>query len=80
MLFDLFHAGRLEVSGRTLYLAKAALPEPVIESDRIRWVFREPIGVETPGPNSKLREVLQYRDRVELEIWPWASVVVRFEE
>ena len=62
-----------------MYLAKAAFPEPIREADRIRWVFREPIGVETPGPNSQLREVLQYRDRVELTIWPWANVVVRFE-
>jgi hypothetical protein len=76
----LFHGGTLEVGGRTLYLARPVLPDPVRESDRIRWVFREPIGVETPGPNSKLREVLQYRDRVELTVWPWAQVVVRFEE
>jgi len=80
MLFDLFHGGTLEVGGRTLFLARPVLPEPVRELDRIRWVFREPIGIETLGPNSKLREVLQYRDRVELQIWPWAQVVVRFTE
>jgi hypothetical protein len=80
MLYDLFHEGTLEVGGRTLYLDRPALPVPVKESDSIRWVFKEPIGIETPGPNSKLREVRQYRDRVEFTIWPWADVTVRIEE
>jgi len=77
LLFDLFHGGRLQIDGRTLYLDHPVLPEIVRESDHIRYVFREPISVETPGPNSKLREVRQYKDRIEFSVWPYADVILK---
>jgi len=81
LLFDLFHGGRLSIGGREVYLDQPALPVPVKESDHIRWVFHGgAISVETPGPNSKISQILQYRDKVIFEIWPWAQVVVRFTE
>lgn len=80
LLFDLFHTGRLAFGGHEVYLARPVLPEIVREADHIRWVFREPISVETPGPNSKLREVRQYRDRIEFQLWPWAEVTIKVVE
>jgi len=46
--------------------------------DHVRWVFDEPVKIETPGINSRLREVRQYRDRIEFSIGIWASVTIRF--
>lgn len=63
-----------------MYLVRPALPVPVKEVDHIRWVFQEPISVETPGPNSKLREVRQYRDRIEFTVFPWADVTIKVLE
>lgn len=63
-----------------MYLDHPALPDAVREADHIRWVFREPISVETPGPNSKLREVRQYRDRIEFTVFPWADVTIKVVE
>ena len=79
MVFDLFHAGRLEIGGQVLYLHEPALPVPVRRSDHIEWVFNAPVKVETPGPNSSLSSVRQYRDRIELEVWPWAQITLRVE-
>ncbi len=63
-----------------MYLANPALPEIVRSGDHVRYIFREPIKVSTPGPDSRVTEVKQFRDRLEFEVWPWASVVLRFQE
>lgn len=81
LLFDLFHGGRLSIGGREVYLDQPALPVPVKEVDYIRWVFQpSSISVETPGPNSKISQILQYRDKVVFEIWPWAQVTIKVIE
>jgi hypothetical protein len=79
LLFDLFHGGKVSLSGREIRLAKPAVPTAVIEGDCLVWTFPEPVKVSTPGPDSRLREIRQYRDRVEFELWPWASVRIEFE-
>jgi len=53
---------------------------PVREADHIRWVFPEPVKISTPGPDSSLREIRQYRDRIEATIWPWMEVVIEVVE
>tara|TARA_R110000822_G_scaffold288333_1_gene409644 strand:- start:753 stop:1004 length:252 start_codon:yes stop_codon:yes gene_type:complete len=80
LLFDLFHGGRVSVGGRELYLAEAALPVPVRETDHIRWVFPSPVRVSTPGPDSRLREIKQYRNKIVAEIWPWATIEIEVIE
>ncbi len=80
LLFDLFHGGRLSIGGREVYLDQPALPVPVKQSDHIRWTFPESIKVSTPGPDSRISMILQYRDKLIFEVWPWAQVVVRFTE
>ena len=55
------------------------VPTAVIEGDCLVWTFPEPVKVSTPGPDSRLREIRQYRDRIEFELWPWASVRIEFE-
>jgi hypothetical protein len=79
MLFDLFHGGRLEVGGQTIRLEALVLPAGVRRDDHIEWTFPEPVKVETPGPNSRLSAVRQYRDRVEFTVHPWAVVRIDFE-
>ena len=80
LLFDLFHGGSVSIAGRELRLDRPAVPVPVVESDHIRWVFPEPVKVSTPGPDSSLSEIRQYRDKICFEIWPWASVVIEVIE
>ncbi len=79
LLFDLFHAGKVSFGGREIRLSKPVVPTAVIERDCLVWTFPEPVKVSTPGPDSRLREIRQYRDRVEFELWPWASVRIEFE-
>ena len=55
------------------------VPTAVIEGDCLVWTFPEQVKVSTPGPDSRLREVRQYRDQIEFELWPWASVRIEFE-
>ena len=80
LLFDLIHGGRVSLGGRELRLDNPALPVPVKEVDHIRWVFPSPVKVSTPGPDSSLREIKQYRDRIDFELWPWMQVVIEVVE
>jgi hypothetical protein len=43
-------------------------------------VFPEPVRVSTPGPDSSLREIRQYRDKITAEIWPWMDVEIEVIE
>jgi hypothetical protein len=52
----------------------------VRRDDHVEWRFAEPVRVSTPGPDSSVSVVRQYRDRIEFDVWPWASVVVEFKE
>jgi hypothetical protein len=63
-----------------VYLDRPALPEPVRERDHVRWVFREPVRVDTPGPDARLTEIRQYRDRIEFTIWPFMDVTIKITE
>ena len=80
ILFDLFHGGEVSFSGRTIRLSNPVLPVAVRKGDRIDWTFPEPVRVSTPGPDSRISVVRQYRDRIEFDVWPWASVRVEFQE
>ena len=80
LLFDLFHGGSVTIGGRELRLENPVLPQAVREVDHIRWVFSEPIKVSTPGPDSRLREIKQYRDRITAELWPWTTIEIEVVE
>lgn len=80
LLFDLFHGGAVSFGGRVIRLHKPVVPVAVRHADRIDWTFPEPVKVSTPGPDSKIGVVRQYRDRVEFSVWPWADVTVEFIE
>jgi hypothetical protein len=69
----------VSLGGREIRLSKPVVPTAVIDGDCLVWKFAEPVKVSTPGPDSRLREVRQYRDRIEFELWPWASVRIEFE-
>jgi hypothetical protein len=43
-------------------------------------VFPEPVKVSTLGPDSSLREVRQYRDKITADIWPWATIEIEVVE
>jgi hypothetical protein len=66
------------VAGRSIKLQNPALPEPVRRGDHVEWRFAEPIRVSTPGPDSRISVVRQYRDRVEFSVRPWADVRIEF--
>jgi len=78
MLFDLFHGGKCSVAGREIYLENPTLPVAIKLQDCILWRFPSPVKVSTPGPDSTLSDIRQYRDRIELELWPWCSVRISF--
>ena len=80
LLFDLIHTGRVSLGGRELRLENPALPVPVKEADHIRWVFKTPVKVSTPGPDSSVREIKQYRNRIVAEVWPWATIEIEVVE
>ena len=80
-IFDLFHAGMVTVSGIDIRLDRlSVLPVPVRKIDHISWQLQTPIRVSTPGPDSRITEIRQYRDRIEFSVWPWADVVLEFEK
>ena len=79
LLFDLFHTGKVSLGGQVLWLNEPVLPVPVRRSDHIEWQFPKPIKVETPGPNSQISVVKQYRDTILLEVWPWATITIRVQ-
>ncbi len=70
----------MSLGGREIRLAKPVVPTAVINGDCLVWTFAEPVKVSTPGPDSRLREVRQYRDRIEFDVGMWASVRVEFVE
>lgn len=80
MLFDLFHGGQVSFSGRTIRLNQPVVPTAVRRVDHVEWMFAEPVKVSTPGPDSSISVVRQYRDRIEFEVGLWASVTVYFEQ
>ena len=67
------------MGGREIRLAQPVLPVAVRESDHVRWVFRHPVKVATPGPDSSVTEIRQYRDRIEFRVGMWADVRIEFE-
>ncbi len=78
-IFDLFHVGTVTVSGVDIRLDRlSVLPVPVRKIDHISWQLQTPIRVSTPGPDSRITEIRQYRDRIEFSVWPWAEVVLEF--
>lgn len=78
-IFDLFHAGQISVSGVDIRLDRlSVLPVPVRKSNYISWQLQTPIRVSTPGPDSRITEIRQYRDKIEFSVWPWAEVVLEF--
>ena len=80
LLFDLIHGGRVSLGGREIRLVNPVLPVAVRKPDHILWTFPEPIKVSTPGPDSSLREIRQYRDKITAEIWPWATIEIEVVE
>jgi len=80
MLFDLFHGGECTVGGRTIYLENPTMPVATKLQDCVLWKFPSPIKVSTPGPDSKLSDIRQYRDRVEFTVWPFASIRIDFTQ
>lgn len=80
VLFDLFHQGQVSLGGREIRLDRPALPIPVKRADHIEWQFAEPVRVSTPGPDSKVSIIRQYRNRIEFNVGIWASVIVYFNE
>ena len=70
----------MEIEGHEIRFEKPVVPVPVKVGDCIEWRFAEPMQVETPGPNARISVVKQWRDRIEIEIWPWADVVIEVIE
>ena len=79
MIFDLFHAGKVDVGGREIRLGSCALPAPVVQDNYIAWVFPQAVKVATPGPDSSVSEIRQYRDRIEFRVGLWADVRIEFQ-
>jgi hypothetical protein len=80
VLYDLFHSGQVSLGGREIRLDNPALPVPVRRADHVEWRFKEPVRVSTPGPDSRVSVVRQYRDRIEFDVGIWASVRIEFEQ
>ena len=68
------------MGGRELRLENPALQVAVSETDHIRWVFPTPVKVSTPGLDSSVREIKQYRDKIVAEVWPWATIEIEVVE
>jgi hypothetical protein len=66
------------IGSRELRIESLVLPVGHREDDHIRWEFPSPVRVSTPGPDSRLSEVKQYRDRITFNVVPWASVEILF--
>ena len=80
ILFDLLHGGKVTIGGRVIRLEDPVLPAVVREADHLRWVFSKPVRVSTPGPDSSVTEIKQYRDRIEFSVWPWANIRIEFQQ
>lgn len=80
LLFDLLHGGRVSLGGREIRIESLVLPVARREADYILWEFPEPVRVATPGPDSKISIIKQYRDRIEFSVFPWAFIRIEFHE
>lgn len=80
LLFDLLHGGRVSLGGREIRIESLVLPVARREDDYILWEFLEPVRVATPGPDSKISIIKQYRDRIEFSVFPWAFIRIEFHE
>ena len=68
------------MGGREIRLDNPAVPVAVRKSDHVEWRFAEPVRVSTPGPDSRVSVVRQYRDRIEFDVGIWASIRIEFTE
>lgn len=80
LLYDLLREKQIDIGGQVISMGSTSFPQPTANVDHILWRFPEPVRVSTPGPDSRLSEIRQYRDRIEFEVWPWASVVIEVVE
>lgn len=78
VLFQLFHEGWILIGQHKLYMADPQLPIATKMTDHVLWKFAAPVKVTTPGPDSTIGNIKQYRDRLEFDIWPWATVTITF--
>lgn len=77
LLLRLFRGEQVDVGGYSVsFGAPIALPEPVVESDRIRWVFRGGIRIDTPGPDSVVTEVIQTESEIQFRVGHWATIIL----
>jgi hypothetical protein len=74
MLFQLFFDGKVTIGGHEVYIDNPQLPVATKMKDFVQWEFKSPLKVSTPGPDSSINVVRQYKDRIEFELWPWANV------
>ncbi len=72
LLFDLLFAGKLIVGGREVRIESLVLPVVTRVADHLLWSFHEPLRISTPGPDSRINEIKQYRDKITIAIFPWA--------
>ena len=79
LIWELFHSGRIIVGGRELRLGSRDLPVPRVRGEAVVWRFQTSARVSTPGPDSQINEIWQYKDRLEFSVWPWASVTILTE-
>lgn len=79
-IYDLLHGGKATIGGRELRIESLVLPVGRREADHILWEFPEPVRVSTPGPDSRLSAIKQYRDKITFNVVPWASVEILFNE
>lgn len=79
ILWELFHTGKTTIDGREIRLGTRELPTPRIQGAAVVWEFDKAVKVATPGPDANLNEIRQYKDRIELSVWPWANVTIETE-
>lgn len=79
LVYGFFHEGKITIEGRTIYCSNPQLPVATKKPDHILWQFKSPMKVSTPGPDSSVGDIKQYKDRIEFEIWPWATVKLVFK-
>lgn len=80
LVYDLIRGEPVDIGGQSIRLGSAKLPVPEVMVDHIRWTFPEPIRVSTPGPDSRVTEIRQYRDKIEFSVAPWVDVVIEVVE
>ena len=80
LLFDLLFAGKLTVGGREVRIDSLVLPVVTREADHLLWSFHEPLRVSTVGPDSRINEIKQYRDKITIAIFPWCFYTVFWDD